>query len=199
MRAIQIFVITTGGLIVLGLLLLFLASRRPGAGRVNASVELDAPPAVAIAWLTEPAKLRRWVGLLSEVKGDTSAAILGRKQEWVMDDGKTGALTMQIELTGWAPPDSMRVRMVVPGMVEGDNRYVLESLGARTRLSVLGQYHHPNPIILLLEPLVTPEAQAKLQSDLARLREAIAAASADTASVSTGTTDTAKDSLGATH
>lgn len=195
MKAIQVFVITTGVIIVLGLLALFAMGRRPGAGRVSGSVELDASPAAVMAWLTEPAKLRRWVGLLSEVKGDTSAAVLGRKQEWVMDDGKSSALTMQIELTGWAPPDSMRVRMLVPGMVEGDNRYVLENLGARTRLSVSGKYHHPNPIIALLEPLVTPEAQAKLQSDLARLRTTIAAEAVETG----GAAGAPKDSLGVTH
>lgn len=195
MKAIQVFVITTGVIIVLGLLALFAMGRRPGAGRVSGSVELDASPAAVMAWLTEPAKLRRWVGLLSEVKGDTSAAVLGRKQEWVMDDGKSSALTMQIELTGWAPPDSMRVRMLVPGMVEGDNRYVLENLGARTRLSVTGKYHHPNPIIALLEPLVTPEAQAKLQSDLARLRTTIAAEAVEAG----GAAEAPKDSLGVTH
>lgn len=180
MKAIQIFVVVTGGIIVLGLFALFLVGRRPGAGRVSGTVELGVPPAEAIAWLTEPSKLRRWVGWLAEVKGDTSAAVVGRKQQWVMDDGKSGALTMSIELTGYAPPDSMRARLTVPGLVEGDNRYVLEDLLAGTRLTVTGQYRHPNPMIALLEPLATPEAQAKLRADLARLRDVVATAAAET-------------------
>lgn len=175
MKAIQIFVVVTGAIIVLGLLALFAIGRRPGAGRVGGSVELGVPPAVAMQWLTEPAKLRRWVGWLAEVKGDTSAAALGRKQEWVMDDGKSGALTLAVEITGWSPPDSMRMTLAVPGMVEGDNRYVLEDLLAGTRLTVSGKYRHPNIMVALLEPLVTPEAQAKLRADLARLREAVRA------------------------
>lgn len=173
MKAIQIFVVVTGAIIVLGLLALFAIGRRPGAGRVGGTVELGVPPAVAMQWLTEPAKLRRWVGWLAEVKGDTSAAALGRKQEWVMDDGKSGALTLAVEITGWSPPDSMRMTLAVPGMVEGDNRYVLEDLLAGTRLTVSGKYRHPNIMVALLEPLVTPEAQAKLRADLARLREAV--------------------------
>lgn len=173
MKAIQIFVVVTGAILVLGLLALFAIGRRPGAGRVSGSVELGVPPAVAMPWLTEPAKLRRWVGWLAEVKGDTSAAALGRKQEWVMDDGKSGALTLAVEITGWSPPDSMRMTLAVPGMVEGDNRYVLEDLLAGTRLTVTGKYRHPNLMVALLEPLVTPEAQAKLRADLARLREAV--------------------------
>lgn len=180
MKAIQMFVVVTGAIIVLGLLALFLVGRRPGAGRVSATVELAVPPASAMPWLTEPAKLRQWVGWLAEVKGDTSAAAVGRKQEWVMDDGKSGALTMSIELTGYAPPDSMRARLTVPGLVEGDNRYVLEDLLAGTRLTVTGKYRHPNPIIALLEPLATPEAQAKLRADLARLRVVVANAAAET-------------------
>lgn len=173
MKAIQVFVVVTGAIIVLGLLALFAIGRRPGAGRVSGSVELGVPPAVAMQWLTEPSKLRRWVGWLAEVKGDTSAAALGRKQEWVMDDGKSGALTLAVEITGWSPPDSMRMTLAVPGMVEGDNRYVLEDLLAGTRLTVSGKYRHPNLMVALLEPLVTPEAQAKLRADLARLREAV--------------------------
>lgn len=173
MKAIQIFVVVTGAIIVLGLLALFAIGRRPGAGRVSGTVELGVPPAVAMRWLTEPAKLRRWVGWLAEVKGDTTAAALGRRQEWVMDDGKSGAVTLAIEITGWSPPDSMRVKLSVPGLVEGDNRYVLEDLLAGTRLSVTGKYTHPNLVVALLEPLATPEAQAKLRADLARLREAV--------------------------
>lgn len=190
MKAIQVFVVVTGAIIVLGLLALLAIGRRPGAGRVSGTVELGVPPAVAMRWLTEPSKLRRWVGWLAEVKGDTTAAALGRRQEWVMDDGKSGAITLAIEITGWSPPDSMRVKLSVPGLVEGDNRYVLEDLLAGTRLTVTGKYTHPNLVVALLEPLATPEAQAKLRADLARLREAVlsdttsAAPAADSAAVS---------------
>jgi len=195
MKAIQVFVIATGAVIVLVLLALFMVGRRPGAGRVSGTVELGAPPAEVMPWLTEPSKLRRWVGWLADVKGDTTAATLGRTQQWVMDDGKSGAITMNVELTGWAPPDSMRAKLSVPGLVEGDNRYVLEDLLAGTRLTVSGRYTHPNLVVALLEPLVTPEAQAKLRADLARLRGAIAA-SADT---SHGGPATAADSLATTR
>lgn len=174
MKAVQIFVVVTGAVIVLGLLALFLVGRRPGAGLVSGTVELAAPPATVMTWLTEPAKLRQWVSWLSEVRGDSSAAAAGRRQEWVMDDGKSGALTLSVEMTGYWPPDSMRMRLVAPGLVEGDNRYVLEDLLAGTRLTVVGKYHHPNPLIGLLEPLVTPEAQSKLSADLARLRTSVA-------------------------
>lgn len=181
MKAVKLFVLVTGGLIVLGLLALFVASRRPGAGRVTGSVEIGAPPAVVMLWLTEPAKLRQWVGWLAEVKGDTGAAVAGRRQVWVMDDGRSGAVSLATELVEYAPPDSMRVRLTVEGLVEGDNRYVLEDLGGRTRLSVTGRYRHPNPLIALLEPLATPEASAKLAADLARLRTAFASEAAETA------------------
>lgn len=183
MKLVKIFVIANGALIVLVLLTLFAMGRRPGAGRVAGTVEIGAPPAAVMPWLTEPAKLRRWVGWLAEVKGDTTAAAAGRRQVWVMDDGRSGALSMTTELTGYAPPDSMGVRVTVPGMVEGDNRYTLADLGGRTRLSVTGRYRHPNAMIALLEPLVTPEAAAKLRADLARLRAAVesAAAATDTA------------------
>lgn len=169
MKILKIFVITSGSLIVLVLLSLFAASKRPDAGIVAATAELQAPPATVMPWLTEPAKLKQWVSSLADVRGDVDQAAVGARQIWTMDDGKSGALTMSIEITMYAPPDSMRRSLMVPGLVEGANTYVLTDLGERTRLSVVGKYHHPNPLLALLEPIVAPEAKAKLQADLAKL------------------------------
>lgn len=180
MKAIQIFVIATGGVIVFVLLALFLMGRRPDAGRVVGIVEVDAPPATVMAWLTEPAKLRQWVGWLSEVRGDSTAeAAVGRKQVWVMDDHKSGAVSMATEITMFGPPDSMRVHLSVPGLVEGDNLYTLEPVAGRTRITIESRYRHPNPMVALLEPLVTPEAAAKLKSDMAKLRTLIEVGAAE--------------------
>jgi uncharacterized protein YndB with AHSA1/START domain len=179
MKALKLFVIATGGLIVLAFFSLFMMGRRPDAGRISGVVEIAAPPEVVMTWLTEPAKMRRWVGWLADVKGDTSAVSIGRKQVWVMDDGHSGAVSIQTELAAFAPPDSMRLRLEVPGMVEGENFYQLENMNGGTRLTVNGRYHHPNPIIALLEPLATPEAAAKLKADLDRLRTQVAAFTLD--------------------
>jgi uncharacterized protein YndB with AHSA1/START domain len=169
MKILKIFVITTGSLIVLALLSLFVASRRPDAGVVSATTELQGPPATVMPWLTEPARLKQWVSSLTDVRGDIEQAAVGQRQIWTMDDGKSGALTMTIEITMYSPPDSMRRSLLVPGLVEGTNTYELTDLGGRTRLKVEGKYHHPNPLVALLEPLVAPEAKAKLRADLAKL------------------------------
>jgi uncharacterized protein YndB with AHSA1/START domain len=169
MKILKIFVIASGSLIVLVLLSLFVASKRPDAGIVAATVELQAPPATVMPWLTEPAKLKQWVSSLADVRGDIEQAAVGQRQMWTMDDGKSGALTMTIEITMYSPPDSMRRSLLVPGLVEGTNTYELTDLGGRTRLKVVGKYHHPNPLVALLEPIVAPEAKAKLRADLAKL------------------------------
>lgn len=169
MKILKIFVISSGSLIVLVLLALFIASKRPDAGIVTASAELQVPPATVMPWLTEPEKLKQWVAFLTEVRGDTSQAAVGTRQLWLMDDGKSGVLTMSTEVTMYAPPDSMRRSLVVPGLVEGANTYLLADLGGRTRLTVAGKYHHPNPMVALLEPIVASEAKAKLRADLAKL------------------------------
>jgi uncharacterized protein YndB with AHSA1/START domain len=175
MRFVKIFVIANGALIVIGLVTLFAVSHRPGAGHVPGVVELDAPPAAVMPWLTEPARLRQWVGYLQQVEGDTSAAAVGRRQVWRMDDGQGGAVLLASRITAYAPPDSLRLHVEVPGLVEGDNAYVLTDLGGRTRLAVDGRYRHPNPIVALLEPMATPQAVNKLRGDLARLRAQVAA------------------------
>lgn len=180
MKFIQVFVIATGGLIVLALFSLFLMGRRPDAGRVTGMVEIDAPPAAVLPWLVEAPRLRKWVGWLADVKGDTTAAAVGRKQTWVMDDGTSSAVNLEVRLAAYAPPDSLRLELTVPGMVEGTSRYALEDLGGRTRLTVRSHYRHPNPAIALLEPLATPEAGAKLKADLARLRVQVESSGRDT-------------------
>ena len=119
MKILKIFVISSGSLIVLVLLALFIASKRPDAGIVTASAELQVPPATVMPWLTEPEKLKQWVTFLTEVRGDTSEVAVGTRQLWLMDDGKSGVLTMSTEVTMYAPPDSMRRSLVVPGLVEG--------------------------------------------------------------------------------
>ncbi len=175
MRFVKIFVIANGALIVLGLVTLFAIGHRPGAGHVPGEVELDAPPAAVMPWLTEPARLRRWVGYLQAVDGDTSAAAVGRRQVWRMDDGQGGAVLMHSRITAYAPPETLAQHVEVPGLVEGDNTYVLTDQGGRTRLAVDGRYRHPNPIVALLEPIATPQAVGKLRGDLARLKAQVAA------------------------
>lgn len=179
MKILKIFVITSGSLIVLVLVSLFVASKRPDAGIVAATAELQASPATVMPWLTEPAKLKQWVSALADVRGDVDPVAVGARQVWTMDDGKSGALTMSTEITMYAPPDSMRRSLVVAGLVEGANTYMLTDLGGRTRLSVVGKYHHPNPMVALLEPLVAPEAKAKLKADLAKLGVILAHAAAE--------------------
>jgi hypothetical protein len=175
MKLVKLFVIVSGGLIVLALLALFAMGRRPDAGRITGTVELDGPPSSVLPWLVEPARLKRWVSWLADVRGDSTAeAAVGRTQVWVMDDGKSGATEMVTTITAWAPPDSFRRSLSVPGLVEGENAYTLADVGGRTRLTVEGRYHHPNPMIALLEPLATPEAAAKLRADLSKLRVLVA-------------------------
>ncbi len=174
MKFIKIFVVTTGAFIVCVILALFLAGRRPGAGRVSGVVTLDQPPAAVMPWLTEPARLERWVGWLRQVDGDTTAAAVGRKQTWHMDAGESGTLPLSVEITGYWPPDSLQLHRSVPGFLEGDNRYTLTAAGGGTRLAVEEHDRYPNFVVGLLEPFATPQAKRKLNADLARLDSLIA-------------------------
>ena len=48
--------------------------------------------------------------------------------------------------------------------------YTLEDLSGRTRLTMVGRFRYTHWFYNLLEPLVTPQAQAKEDADLATLK-----------------------------
>lgn len=166
-------------LALLGLLTLFLMSKRPSAGKSETSVEISQPPEVVWAWITETDKLTQWVDWLVAIESDTTSPQgVGHREVWVMNDPNTKEqMRLSALVTAVDPPRSTTARLEVPKAFVGDVTFTLTPLeGGRTRLTQKGEFQYTNRVYALMEPLVTPEAKKKEVSDFARLKRLAEAA-----------------------
>ena len=163
-------------LLVVAFLALLGLSFRPDAGRVEASVDIDRPAPVVYPWVTEPEKLKQWVGWLAAVESeDPGPRQVGSRETWVMDDpDRKRRMRIAAEVTALEANRLVRVHVQVPGAFEGDSEYRLEELeGGRTRLHSLGQFRYTSPVFRFMEPLITPQAKKKLSGDFTRLKQLV--------------------------
>jgi uncharacterized protein YndB with AHSA1/START domain len=160
------------GLVVVMACVLWVLGRRADAGRVQASIDVDRPPAEVWAWITDPKKEKAWVSWLVEVREDGPAKV-GSRQVWVMEDRNNGNERVEIAsvATSVEPGRRLGVRLSAPGMFTGDAVYTLSDLGnGRTRLATDSRYRYDMAFARLMEPLITPSAKKKFVEDLARLK-----------------------------
>lgn len=167
------------GLIVLAIACLWLAGFRDGAGKNSATVEIDRPAAQVWRYLNDDELVKKWVSGLSEIRhlnpetrGVGARFILAE----VMGNERT---EMEMEVTAFEPHRRIAFRIYsLPGASPGfseTGEYVLEEQAGRTRLTLSGESKYFPFFIQLLEPVITPQAQKKLQGDLARLKAMVEA------------------------
>ncbi len=169
-------------LVVLAVLVLFLVGRRPSAGRIAHAVDLPAPPEAVWPWLTEPERLKQWVGWLVAVEplspGDANG--LGARERLVMDDpNMKQQVTMEATTTEIERPRRLAVEISAPMGFDGTVTYSLvETPPGTTRLTYDRRFRYHHWLVALMEPLVTPQAKKKLVDDLERLRGLVTAETA---------------------
>jgi uncharacterized protein YndB with AHSA1/START domain len=159
------------GLLLVGAMILLALGQRHDAGVVRGSVEIARSPEAVWPWLTDPAKLRTWVGWVVEIRNVST-----NDEIWVMEDRNNGNARMEIHASTMAldPPRRIVEHLSVPQSFQGNQEYRLTNLGGgRTRLEVEGHWHYDQWLFSLMEPLVTPEARKKLVEDLERLKSLI--------------------------
>jgi uncharacterized protein YndB with AHSA1/START domain len=160
------------GLILVAVLVLVAMGFRSGAGSLHATIAIDRPPQTVWPWLNEPERLKAWVSWLVEVRATP------RGQTWIMVDPNMGDQRIAIdrESTGDAPRH-LEVRMVMPGGFSGTQTYDLtDAANGGTTLTTAGIFRYDTRLARLLEPLISAQAQTKLEQDLARLKAAIESA-----------------------
>lgn len=145
-----------------------------GNSRLEAHVEIEQPPEVVFTWVTEPERVKRWLGWLKEIRPVTPQQdVVGARQIWVMEDRNNGNQLMEIdtELVSYDEPRSVTSRLTAAEGFTGTVSYDLQPVGAeRTRVRYVGSYEFEHWLAKLLEPVITRSAQQKLEEDLARLK-----------------------------
>jgi uncharacterized protein YndB with AHSA1/START domain len=132
------------------------------------TIEIARPPATVFPYLTEPERLKRWVGGLTTFEAvDGEIAHVGaeshqvmaiRGREWKLDG----------ELTALEPDRLVEAQMAGKGFTIR-TCYVLEPVESGTRLTAAVESEFSLLVTRLFGGIVTRETQRKLRADLARL------------------------------
>ena len=158
-------------IIVLAVVTLLILGRREGAGKTVASIEINRPPAVVWTWLEEKDKFKQWVSWTVDVLDEGPNGVGGKRRTTMRDPNMNNQLVyIDSVTTEFNHPSHIRVHITSPIGFEGDATYDLQDLGGRTRLTATGAFKYSEWFAILLEPVITPQALAKEEADLATLK-----------------------------
>ncbi len=161
-------------LLVVGAVVLLVLGRREGAGRNTVTIQIDRPPAQVFPWITEPERLKRWVGGLVESVPLTDGGLEeGARSREVIAMGAEH-FEMETTVVDVEAPHRLVVTITSEGFVV-DARYDLVESGGGTFFSYVCISRYENAFARLMEPLVTRAAQKKIEEDVERLKSLVEA------------------------
>lgn len=149
-------------------------SRRPSAGRNDYTIVIERPAAQVFPWLTEPYRLTRWIdGLESSTPLTGDGAVRGAKsREVILVGGNRYTLITEIVNIKRDTLLSVLITSEPKGFTV-NAMYELFPTTTGTRLHYVGQADYDGVFARVMEPLVTPQSQKKVESDMKHLKELI--------------------------
>jgi len=161
--------------VILAVVVLLALGGGRGESSHETSVEIARPARIVFTWISEPDRVKSWVGWLIDIKSLTPGkAAVGARQIWVMEDRNNNNQRMDIEteVTQLETDRLLEARLNVPGAFTGTVTYELQPLDPnRTRLVYRGTFKYEHWLAKLLEPVISRSAQQKLEEDLERLKQ----------------------------
>ena len=165
------------GLIALAVLVLLALGQRKDAGRITNSIEIGRPAQDIWPWLTEPEKLKLWVGWLIEVRALTPPPHgVGSKAMWVMEDRNNNNERVEVtdEVVEYDPPRRIKVRLTSAMGFDGEGVFKLTDLGnGRTQFEQAGEYRFTSWLAKLFLPMIMHSARSKAAEDIQRLKSKV--------------------------
>ena len=162
-------------LVILAVIVLLAMGGARGESRLAATVDIARPAHVVFSWISQPERLKSWVGWMVDIQSLTPHhASVGAKHVWVMEDRNNGNQRMEIQstVTRVAPDRLLATNLSAPAGFTGDVTYELQPTDAtHTRLTYRAEYKYEHWLAKLMGPLITRSAQQKLEEDLARLKQ----------------------------
>lgn len=113
-----------------------------------------------------------WMGALTESEplSDGPVSVGSRFRDVFVDHGHR--VELEAEVVRYEPPRSLQVRLRGDG-VEATSSQTLEPHGGGTRLTARIESEYTKRLLRMMAPVVTRHAQARLESDLAALKELV--------------------------
>ena len=151
-------------------------SRRPGAGRNEYTVVIDRSPAEVFPWITEPYRLTKWIeGLESSTPISGDSAVRGaRSRETVLVNGKRYTLITEIADIKRDTLMAVQITSEPPGYTV-NAMYELSRVPTGTRLHYVGSSDYASVFARVMEPIITPQAQKKIEADMKKLKQLVEA------------------------
>jgi uncharacterized protein YndB with AHSA1/START domain len=136
------------------------------------SVEIDRPPADVFPHLTGSEERLVWMGALTESEQVSPGEVgLGTRFRDVFEDHGQ-RVEIDAEVVEWEPAERVATRLR-SAVFEATARQRLEPAGAGTRLTTTIETEYKSRLARLMAGVITRHAQARLESDLARLKEVV--------------------------
>ena len=164
-----------GAIVVIAIVVLLALGGGRGQSRLVKTIEIARPANVVFAWITEPPRLKAWVGWLIDIHRQTPEPVrAGSREVWVMEDRNNNNQRMEIqtEYTRVEPDRVLEARLNVPEGFTGTVIYELQPIDAnRTHVTYRATYQFDHWLAKLLEPIISRSAQHKLSEDFARMKQ----------------------------
>ncbi len=114
--------------VLIGVIVLLVLGRRDDAGRNTAAIQIDRPPAQVFPWITEPDRLKQWIGGLVESTPLTDDGLeVGARSREVIAMGNE-RYEMETTIVDLEPPVRLVVEIDSSGF-KADARYDLVESG----------------------------------------------------------------------
>lgn len=163
------------GVVLLAVIGLLIVGGGRGESTLATTVEIDRPAPVVFDWITEPPRVKSWLGWLVEIQPQTPGVEgVGAREVWVMEDRNNNnqLMNIQVATTRYDRDRLLAVDVSAQEGFKGTVTYELTPVSdGRTRLSYRGDYQFEHWLAKLLSPIITRSAQQKLEEDLARLKQ----------------------------
>jgi len=167
--------------VVLAVLALLIAGKRPDHGHIVREVAIDRPAAKVFRWITTDELLKKWIGGLIELRPESSPAEgseVGRKFR-IVETYKEERVDMEMEVMRFERDRDLVVRVASTGDLNNGfvetAEYRLTEADGKTRIRIEAQTDYYGYMPRLFEPLITRDARKKLKQDLKRLKTLVEA------------------------
>jgi uncharacterized protein YndB with AHSA1/START domain len=168
-------------IVVLAVLTLLIAGKRPNHGHMVREVTINSTATQVFRWITTDELLKKWIGGLVELRPESSptdGSEVGRKFR-ISEAYKDERVDMEMEVVRFERDRDLLVRVASAedlnnGFVE-TAEYRLTEADGKTRIRIEAQTDYYGYIPRLFEPLITRGAKKKLREDLNRLKTLVEA------------------------
>jgi uncharacterized protein YndB with AHSA1/START domain len=175
MKWVLYIIAALAGIVILAVIALLVIGGGRGEAQLTTSVEIARPAPVVFRWITEPERVKAWVGWLVDIRPLTPGqAGIGAREVWVMEDRNNNSQRMDIEsqVTRLEADRLVESRLSAAEAFTGTVTYELQPVDANhTRLTYRGTFKYEHWLAKLLEPVITRSARQKLEEDLLRLKQ----------------------------